>query len=150
MSPQAVHCLLISHLRVRVSPFPTHPSFIFRRVFQRLSLSRSLNRGRLTRCRSTPMSIHPDVDPPRCRFTDPPRCRSTRTTLATRAQGPHPFPSRTRSLSPAAPMVLRPRGRGRVGRRRHPFDPPSRFTLPGGSLHLPPTLPPILTTFPPM
>ena len=42
------------------------------------------------------------------------------TTLATRAQGPHPFPSRTRPLSPAAPMVLRPRGRGRVGRRRHP------------------------------
>src|SRR5688572_107570 len=44
--------------------------------------------------------------------------RSHLTTLATRAQGPHPFPSRTRPLSPAAPMVLRPRGRGRVGRRR--------------------------------
>ena len=41
--------------------------------------------------------------------------------LATRAQGPHPFPFRTRALRPAAPMVLRPRGRGRVGRRRHPF-----------------------------
>src|SRR5678815_440352 len=40
-------------------------------------------------------------------------------TLATRAQGPHPFPFRTRALRPAAPMVLRPRGRGRVGRRRH-------------------------------
>ena len=39
--------------------------------------------------------------------------------LATRAQGPHPFPFRTRALRPAAPMVLRPRGRGRVGRRRH-------------------------------
>src|SRR5829696_1155302 len=33
-------------------------------------------------------------------------------TLATRAQGPHPFPFRTRALRPAAPMVLRPRGRG--------------------------------------
>src|SRR5215203_1024485 len=43
------------------------------------------------------------------------------TSLATRAQGPHPFPFRTRALRPAAPMVLRPRGRGRVGRRRHPF-----------------------------
>ena len=39
--------------------------------------------------------------------------------LATRASGPHSFPFRTRSLSPTAPMVLRPRGRGRVGRRRH-------------------------------
>ena len=38
--------------------------------------------------------------------------------LSTSARGPHPFPFRTRSLSPAAPMVLRPRGRGRVGRRQ--------------------------------
>ena len=45
--------------------------------------------------------------------------------LAARAQGPHPFPSRTRPLSPAAPMVLRPRGRGRVGRRRHLWETPS-------------------------
>src|SRR5207248_6438986 len=37
---------------------------------------------------------------------------------ATRASGPHPFPFRTRSLSPTAPMVLRSRDRGRVGRRR--------------------------------
>ena len=56
--------------------------------------------------------------------------------LATRAQGPHPFPFRTRQLSPVAPMVLRSRGRGRVGRcqplkpgipkgcRASPFFPP--------------------------
>src|ERR1044072_3541539 len=30
------------------------------------------------------------------------------------ARAPHPFPYRTRSLSPAAPMVLRLRDRGRV------------------------------------
>src|SRR5665647_2420863 len=48
--------------------------------------------------------------------------------LATRAQGPHPFPSRTRTLRPAAPMVLRPRGRGRVGRRRH-LKEASHFTV---------------------
>ncbi len=40
--------------------------------------------------------------------------------LATSAQGPHPFPFRTRQLSPAAPMVLQSRGCGRVGRRQ-PF-----------------------------
>src|SRR2546421_4198486 len=38
--------------------------------------------------------------------------------LATSATGPHPFPSRTRQLSLSAPMVLRLRGRGRVGRRQ--------------------------------
>ena len=36
----------------------------------------------------------------------------------TLAEGPHPFPFRTRQLSPPAPMVLRGRPRGRVGRRR--------------------------------
>ena len=40
---------------------------------------------------------------------------------ATRASGPHPFPFRTRSLSPTAPMVLRSRDRGRVGRCRRLF-----------------------------
>ncbi len=35
--------------------------------------------------------------------------------LVTMAQGNHPFPSRTRKLSPAAPMVL-PLDGGRVGR----------------------------------
>src|SRR5437667_12298169 len=38
--------------------------------------------------------------------------------LATSATGPHPFPSRTRSLSLSAPMVLPLRGGGRVGRRQ--------------------------------
>src|SRR6185436_11926805 len=34
------------------------------------------------------------------------------------AAGSHPFPSRTRKLSPPAPMVLGGRPPGRVGRRR--------------------------------
>ena len=34
------------------------------------------------------------------------------------AEGSHPFPSRTRKLSPPAPMVLGTRVPGRVGRRR--------------------------------
>src|SRR5262249_19698645 len=34
------------------------------------------------------------------------------------AKGKHPVPFRTRKLSPSAPMVLRGRLRGRVGRRR--------------------------------
>jgi hypothetical protein len=37
---------------------------------------------------------------------------------ATRAKGPHPFPFRTRQLSPSAPMVLHGGLCGRVGRRR--------------------------------
>ncbi len=32
------------------------------------------------------------------------------------AEGTHPFPYRTRPLSPPAPMVLIPQGIGRVGR----------------------------------
>src|SRR5690242_7928681 len=47
--------------------------------------------------------------------------------LTTSAQGPHPFPFRTRQLSPAAPMVLPLRDGGRVGRRQ-PL--PSSPTLP--------------------
>src|SRR5690242_5704329 len=35
------------------------------------------------------------------------------------AEGVRPVPSRTRKLSPPAPMVLHPPGCGRVGRRRH-------------------------------
>src|ERR1044071_5812729 len=57
------------------------------------------NVGLRTSARSTPVSVFTDL-------------------LATRASGPHPFPFRTRSLSPTAPMVLRSRDRGRVGRRR--------------------------------
>src|ERR1044071_5538296 len=44
----------------------------------------------------------------------------TRVTAAI-ATGKHPDPSRTRKLSLPAPMVLPPRGGGRVGRRRTSF-----------------------------
>ena len=44
-------------------------------------------------------------------------CVVTRVTAAI-AKGKHPDPSRTRKLSLPAPMVLQPRGCGRVGRRR--------------------------------
>ena len=47
--------------------------------------------------------------------------RVTRVTAAI-AKGKHPVPSRTRKLSLSAPMVLRSRGRGRVGRRRTYFE----------------------------
>src|SRR3954447_22385454 len=40
------------------------------------------------------------------------------------AEGKRPDPSRTRKLSPPAPMVLRPTGRGRVGHRRNTQPPP--------------------------
>lgn len=36
--------------------------------------------------------------------------------LVMMAEGTHPFPYRTRPLSPPAPMVLVPQGTGRVGR----------------------------------
>ena len=55
--------------------------------------------------------------------------------LPTSARGPHPFPFRTRSLSPAAPMVLRLRDRGRVGRRQ-PFPKEARPPCEGGLLFL--------------
>src|SRR6266496_1644498 len=45
--------------------------------------------------------------------------------LATSATGPHPLPSRTRSLSPSAPPVLPLRGGGRVGRRQLGHQNPS-------------------------
>ena len=38
------------------------------------------------------------------------------------AKGKHPAPFRTRKLSLSAPMVLQPRGCGRVGRRRTSFE----------------------------
>ena len=41
---------------------------------------------------------------------------------AATATGKHPDPSRTRKLSLPAPMVLPPRGGGRVGRRRTSFQ----------------------------
>src|SRR6266516_117476 len=57
------------------------------------------------------------------------------------AEGEHPVPSRTRQLSPPAPMVLPGRPGGRVGRRRDIFEKaarasrgrPFRFRLP--SMH---------------
>jgi hypothetical protein len=45
------------------------------------------------------------------------------------ALGKHPVPSRTRKLSPSAPMVLHGRPCGRVGRRRTPRE--KRATPPG-------------------
>ena len=39
--------------------------------------------------------------------------------LAAMAAGSHPFPSRTRQLSPPAPMVVGPQGPSRVGRRQN-------------------------------
>ena len=40
------------------------------------------------------------------------------------SEGSHPFPSRTRKLSPPEPMVLRGKPRGRVGRCRIFFEAP--------------------------
>ena len=40
------------------------------------------------------------------------------------SEGSHPFPSRTRKLSPPEPMVLRGKPRGRVGRCRIFFEGP--------------------------
>src|SRR5438046_9966136 len=82
------------------------------------------SQGILTR-QSTPSSVVSAIGHPRSTT----RCvvrlvhvvHDLPTLLATRASGPHPFPFRTRSLSPTAPMVLRSRDRGRVGRRRRLF-----------------------------
>src|SRR4029078_10386452 len=60
---------------------------------------------------STPKTKHP----PQTRHTG--RGRVHRVTAAI-ATGKHPDPYRTRKLSLPAPMVLQPRGCGRVGRRR--------------------------------
>jgi hypothetical protein len=38
--------------------------------------------------------------------------------LAPMAAGIHPFPSRTRQLSPPAPMIVGPQGPSKVGRRQ--------------------------------
>ena len=58
--------------------------------------------------------------------------RSSSRFLATIAEGPHPIPSRTRKLSPPAPMVLQGGLCGRVGRRQiygpgHPKGRPGPF-----------------------
>src|SRR5688500_407141 len=62
------------------------------------------------------------------------------------SEGSHPFPSRTRKLSPPEPMVLRGKPRGRVGRCRIFFSRPWRpslgprgvFFCPGHSVHAAP------------
>src|SRR5690606_34873665 len=41
-------------------------------------------------------------------------------------RGSHPFPSRTRKLSPSSPMVLHGKPCGRVGRRRILLETPDR------------------------
>src|SRR5687767_8000313 len=64
------------------------------------------------------------------------------------SKGSHPFPSRTRKLSPSEPMVLRGKPRGRVGRCRIFFESPvarkssgafafsASASVPGGLLRL--------------
>ena len=44
--------------------------------------------------------------------------RPEKSSLVAMAEGFHAYPSRTRPLSPPAPMVLAPQGAGRVGRRQ--------------------------------
>ncbi len=55
-----------------------------------------------------------------CRFVSPPSTYDLPPTgfPAILPEGPHPFPSRTRQLSPPGPMVLAASAAGRVGRRR--------------------------------
>ncbi len=52
------------------------------------------------------------------------------------SEGSHPFPSRTRKLSPPEPMVLRGKPRGRVGRCRILFENPRCPRGNGGFLFL--------------
>src|SRR5690348_10939269 len=55
------------------------------------------------------------------------------------AEGERPVPSRTRKLSPPAPMVLHPPGCGRVGRRRHSTcESPAELSAGLSSLSRPP------------
>src|SRR4051794_5638314 len=59
------------------------------------------------------------------RFSRSERARSRNLSVVI-ARGPHLFPFRTEQLSPSAPMVLGPRGPGRVGRRRLTWGPSSQ------------------------
>ena len=47
--------------------------------------------------------------------------------LAFIAAGSHPFPSRTRQLSPPAPMIVGPQGPSKVGRRQIKFKKPAVY-----------------------
>src|SRR3981081_2026927 len=69
------------------------------------------------------------MQPPTNKHKQP--TNNTITMPAATAAGKRPDPFRTRKLSPPAPMVLHPTGRGRVGHRRHLTIPISRR---GGSL----------------
>ena len=53
------------------------------------------------------------------------------TFLVAMSEGKHPFPFRTRQLSPQEPMVLRGPPRGRVGRRQDSSEGPPG-PIPGG------------------
>ena len=57
--------------------------------------------------------------------------RHTQSVLVIRAAGAHPVPSRTRSLSPSAPILLPGQPGGNLGHRQHalPFLPPATFLL---------------------
>ena len=81
--------------------------------------------------RPLPNTKQPCVEPPQLNTrhnsthteSTPTQRRPTWVTRVTAAiaTGKHPDPSRTRKLSLPAPMVLPPRGGGRVGRRRTSF-----------------------------
>ena len=64
--------------------------------------------------------------------------------LVTLAKGKHLFPFRTQKLSPSAPMVLVPRGTGRVGHCQFMLKPAARrvLTLYCRYYHPPPPPPP--------
>ena len=106
----------------------SHPFVRLQSVFCSLSYRHYRSGQIATRQRRVVMeSLHRFY---RCK---PPAILPKEKSLATRALGPHPFPSRTRSLSQAAPMVLRSRDRGRVGRCRHLFEAPVTDTVAGAS-----------------
>ena len=62
-------------------------------------------------------------------FSTRARFAAHRLGLVVRAEGSHPIPSRTRKLSPPAPMVLRRRRRERVGRCQSLISPRASSTL---------------------
>ena len=62
--------------------------------------------------------VHINRPTPHPQDTAPGRVCGVHRVTAAIASGKHPVPSRTRKLSLTAPMVLQPRGCGRVGRRR--------------------------------
>src|SRR5579883_1423050 len=58
------------------------------------------------------------------------------------AKGSHPFPSRTRSLSPSAPTILEAQASGKIGHRRSPCT--YAFLFPFHSSY--PALPPVIAS----